>query len=312
MGPRLILVRGDQRDARCESMRATLRDRNMAANSDESSPSLIIMNVKASLSMTALMHMLTELIYFVLYMHQQMPCTYEELQSCCIGHAKEAEELSGGNSTPLSNQQLRSERGRERRESKRLKKLLKLKDEIERIIRSLLSSLSNMSNIRSVLILLGASPLRPKHVYEVQLDCGLNDDETEDRRVDKSKADLSRKLIRALISDAATSSADGPMKLFLLVHASSNSQAAPEDFHPKRGFLVSSKKVCRTLVRIVQEQATNLEDEVSSISLSDRSPSRSQDMDIETDDSREDEDNIWYQCLHTVKGLFEGSSTDAS
>ncbi|KAL3685901.1 hypothetical protein R1sor_003923 [Riccia sorocarpa] len=312
VGPRMILVRGEQRNAESEWMQATGRDRNVAINKDENSSSLITMSVKASLSMKALMHMFRELIYFVLYMHQQMPCTYEELQNCRTSHA--AEEEVGEADSARSSKETRLQRGRERREAKRLRKLLKLKDEIERLVHSLRSGLSILADFRSVLLLLGNSPLRPKHVYEVQLDCELNGrvyDEAEDSRGEKSKSDLSRKLIRALISDAASSSTDGPMKLFLLVQASSNPQRVPEDFPPKRGFVMTGKRICRTLVRIVQEQAKNLEDEVSSISLSDRSPSQSQDMDLDTDDNHDAEDLIWYQCVHTVKGLYEGSSTEA-
>ncbi|KAG6543958.1 hypothetical protein Mapa_014582 [Marchantia paleacea] len=306
IGSRLLVVKAAPGDAERELTKASRGDRrNDVVNRDESSE--ITMNLRTSISSKELLHLLTELIYFVLYMHQQMPCTYEELKNCC----KEQTEAVVARSSGAGDSSNPALRGRQRREeASNLRKLVKLKDQIEKVVRALKSSLTSLSDIRSVLVILGPSPMRPKHVYEVHLRCQVNDvgdDTVEDR---PKSSDLARKLIRALISDGATSSAESSMKLFLVIGASANPISVPEDVHPKRGLVISRKQGSRTSVRLVQQRETNLEAEVSSICLSDPSPSTSDD-----DDSNEslcDNDYMWYQCLHTVKGLFEGNLAEAA
>lgn len=80
IGPRLLVIRGELQDAESEQMWTSPRDKTVAVNKNESS-SVITMNVRASLSVKALLHILTELIYFVLYMHQQMPWCFLLLMS---------------------------------------------------------------------------------------------------------------------------------------------------------------------------------------------------------------------------------------
>lgn len=89
-------------------------------------------------------------------------------------------------------------RGRQRREgASKLRKLVKLKDQIEKVVRAMKCCLTGLSDIRSVLVILGPSPTRPKHVYEVHLRCQLTDvgDDTVEGR--PKSPDLARKVLQS-------------------------------------------------------------------------------------------------------------------
>lgn len=74
---------------------------------------------------------------------------------------------------------------------------MKLKDQIEKVVRAMKCCLTGLSDIRSVLVILGPSPTRPKHVYEVHLRCQLTDvgDDTVEGR--PKSPDLARKVLQS-------------------------------------------------------------------------------------------------------------------
>lgn len=69
MGPRLLVVRAAPGGAESEVSKASRGDRRISGGEF----SEITMNLRTRISREEFLHLLTELIYFVLYMHQQMP-----------------------------------------------------------------------------------------------------------------------------------------------------------------------------------------------------------------------------------------------
>ncbi|GAB2281181.1 hypothetical protein Dimus_015784 [Dionaea muscipula] len=96
--------------------------------------------------------------------------------------------------------------------------------------------------IEDVVLILGASPRRPKYVYEMHFPGGRTVPQAfEDITNTRAKESLSKKVIRALISKGVgPSSYLGPSKLFLLVKAPV-SFSMPLHFLPNRGFRCGNK-----------------------------------------------------------------------
>ncbi|KAG1365167.1 hypothetical protein COCNU_12G001670 [Cocos nucifera] len=123
-----------------------------------------------------------------------------------------------------------------------IKRLEKLMNSISSLLSALQEALDEMPNIQGVTMVLGASPLRPQHVYQMLFFHGKFDrGSAKDSSKSKVAEALSRKAIRALISSGAGSSSyAGPSKLFLLVKSSSTFNL-PLHFLPKRDFQYSKK-----------------------------------------------------------------------
>ncbi|GAB4829590.1 hypothetical protein Ancab_019258 [Ancistrocladus abbreviatus] len=96
--------------------------------------------------------------------------------------------------------------------------------------------------VEDVILILGASPRRPKYVYEMCFSHGrMMAEPLDDRMKSRTTQSLSRKVIRALISKGVGSSSyEGPSKLFLLIKAPV-SFSMPHHFSPKRDFQYSKK-----------------------------------------------------------------------
>ncbi|KAE9463948.1 hypothetical protein C3L33_04097, partial [Rhododendron williamsianum] len=134
--------------------------------------------------------------------------------------------------------------GRMREVKRGIKRLEKMMKTVSSIRTALQLVICVIPNVQQVMLVLGPSPMRPQHVYEVcfahgKVVCGRAGDFTKTRAAEG----LSRKAIRTLISKGAGSdSYAGPTKLFLLVKAPS-SLTVPLHFLPKRDFKYSKKIV---------------------------------------------------------------------
>ncbi|KAL6968332.1 hypothetical protein U1Q18_034136 [Sarracenia purpurea var. burkii] len=196
----------------------------------------------------------------------------------------------------------RKHAGRMREVKQGIRRLEKLMKTVYSLQTALKLMISDIPDIQGVILILGASPIRPQHVYEV---CFSHGKVVSGSAVDctKSRAaeGLSRKAVRALISKGAGSdSYAGPTRLFLMVKAPPSFNL-PLHFLPKRDFRYSKKLVpfrlrfkCRTQVqeRDAQHSVAQTGDPISLID------STSKDL-------------IWFQCRHVIKGLAsETSSTE--
>ncbi|KAG7967493.1 hypothetical protein I3843_08G101300 [Carya illinoinensis] len=181
---------------------------------------------------------------------------------------------------------------------KGIRRLEKLMNTISNLQTALKQVITEFPNIEGVVLVLGASPIRPRHVYEL---CFSHGKAAARGEVDFSKSraadGLSRKAIRTLVSKGAGSgSYPGPCKLFLLVKAPSSFNR-PLHFLPKRDFRFSKKIVplrLRLKCKTRDQKMGALDQTGSSISLTDS-----------TSDNL-----IWFQCRHTIKGLASRTPTE--
>ncbi|XP_050204075.1 uncharacterized protein LOC126654073 isoform X2 [Mercurialis annua] len=178
----------------------------------------------------------------------------------------------------------------------------KLMNAISGIETALKLIISENPKIESFILILGATPLRPLHVYELSFLHGSNSvlSASTDFTTNKAAEALARKAVRALITNGAGSgSYPGPSKLFLLVKAPSSFNL-PLHFLPKRDFKYS-KKIVPVRLRVkcksrgLQMDAPDCaRQNSSSISLRD---SLSEEL-------------IWFQCRHVVKGIACATQTE--
>ncbi|KAK3193814.1 hypothetical protein Dsin_025124 [Dipteronia sinensis] len=198
-----------------------------------------------SLDSSAIFHVIKNVVGFVLYMHQQIPSILQDL--CLEFEALQTEykELEMGltqNEVKGSARRKHISRMREvKHRIRRFDKLMKTVSSLETMLQLIFSEIRN---IQQVVLILGGSPFRPQHVYELYFSHGKFDPRCSgDFAKSKSAEGLSRKAIRDLISKGAGSgSYPGPTKLFLLVKAPSTLNM-PLHFLPKRDFRYSKKIV---------------------------------------------------------------------
>ncbi|KAG8389359.1 hypothetical protein BUALT_Bualt02G0221100 [Buddleja alternifolia] len=244
-----------------------------------------------SLDSSAIFHVVTDILGFILFMHQQIPSVLQDItQEFDELHSeyKELEvELAKSEAKAISTRRKQAARKREVKMGiRRLEKLMKC---ITNLKTALQSMFAEVPNIEKISLVLGPSPLRPLHVYELCFPHGRAT--SGDFSRSKIAETLSRKAIRALISRGAGSdSYGGPTKLFLLVKAPS-SLNLPLHFLPKREFRQNRKNVpfrlrfrCRTRNLEMNAQPSDC---ASSAGLLDSTST----------------DLIWFQCQHTIKGL---------
>uniref|UniRef100_A0A7N0SYC4 Uncharacterized protein n=1 Tax=Kalanchoe fedtschenkoi TaxID=63787 RepID=A0A7N0SYC4_KALFE len=190
-------------------------------------------------------HVVKDILGFILYMHQQIPSVLQDLKFEFESLQTEYEDLELCAKQVEAKAVTRRMNVVKKREVKygikRLQKLMSTTSDVEAALQLILNE---APNIQSVLLILGASSMRPQHVYEMSFLQGC-DFTPGVIGFAKSKAaeGLSRKAIRALISRGAGSSCyGGQSKLFLLVKAPS-SLSLPLHFLPKRDFRYSKKIV---------------------------------------------------------------------
>ncbi|XP_073315266.1 uncharacterized protein [Primulina huaijiensis] len=243
---------------------------------------------------SAIFHIVYDILGFILFMHQQIPSViqditreFDELRD----EYKELEaELLKDDKKPISTRRKQAARKREvKMEIKRLEKMVNC---ISNLKTSVKSMFAEVPNVEKISLVLGPSPLRPLHVYElcfvnIKVDAG-------DFSRSKVAELLSRKAIRTLISRGAGSdSYNGPTKLFLLVKAPSTLNL-PLHFLPKREFKLN-RKVIPFRLRF-RGRALDLDRDAQPDGCADSDgllKSASNDL-------------IWFQCRHTIKGLACG------
>ncbi|XP_042516128.1 uncharacterized protein LOC122090553 [Macadamia integrifolia] len=240
-------------------------------------------------------HFVKEIIGYVLYMNQQIPAVLQDLTLEFDSLQSERKSLE----LALSQEEMkassrRKHNGRMRELKQGVRKLEKLMNSISNIQTAMQLVLNEIPDIQGVIIVLGSNPVRPRHVYEMCFSHGkVTMELTNDFTKSKAAEMLSRKAIRSLISKGAESMPyASPTKLFLLVKAPSSFNL-PAHFLPKRDFRYSRKVVpCRLCVKCkIKDQDMDASQHSPQTATPNKSP-----------DSTEN-DLIWFQCRHTIKGL---------
>ncbi|KAI4386331.1 hypothetical protein MLD38_004272 [Melastoma candidum] len=256
-----------------------------------------------SLGSSIVYHVVNDILGFVLFMYQQIPSILPDMSlefATILGNCKELEaELAKPDLKAASRRsnlaQLRELKQVVRRREKFMNMVSRLQSAIGLVIKV-------CPDIPEVMLVLGGSVLRPLCAYSL---CFLHGNVVSRGESDLSRSKavdvLSRKAIRALISQSAgSSSCPGSMKLFLLVKAPSSFNQHL-DYLPKRDFKIS-KKVApfRLLFRCrkhIQDNGTMTDSQTSSFNC------------LSRDLSKDNEDLIWFQCRHVIKGLACRSPT---
>ncbi|KAL6500463.1 hypothetical protein OROHE_025829 [Orobanche hederae] len=222
----------------------------------EGSSEMEFMNIDLaadSLDCSAIFHVVTDVLGFILFMHQQIPSVLQDITQEFDEMRTEFKELevelakSEGKTVSVR----RKEASRKREVKMGIRRLEKLMDCVYNLKTALRSVITEVPSVEKISLVLGPSPLRPLHIYELSFSHGRSF--SGDFSRSKIAETLSRKAIRMLISRGAGSdSYAGPTKLFLLVKAPSIFNL-PLHFLPKREFRQNKKKVpfrlrfrCRT------------------------------------------------------------------
>ncbi|KAG2693649.1 hypothetical protein I3760_08G105800 [Carya illinoinensis] len=229
------------------------------------------------LDSSVVFHIVNDVLGFVLYMHQQIPSVLQDLclefDTLRIECVELETALTTQNDAKASSLSRRKHLGRMRDAKKGIRRLEKLMNTISNLQTALKQVITEFPNVEGVVLVLGASPIRPRHVYEL---CFSHGKAAARGEVDFSKSraadGLSRKAIRTLVSKGAGSgSYPGPCKLFLLVKAPSSFNR-PLHFLPKRDFRFSKKIVplrLRLKCKTRDQKMGALDQTGSSISLTD-------------------------------------------
>lgn len=228
---------------------------------------------------SVIFHTINDVVAFVLYMHQQIPSTVQDMsvEFDSLNSEYKQLEMDMGNEVKASFRRKHVSRMREIKVGiKRLDKLMKSLLNLETALKVIINEIPTVDG---VILALGGSPLRPQNVYVLEFPRGIDFSNVgDDFARNKAAEALSRKAIRTLISKGAGSVAyPGPNKLFVLIKAPSSFNQ-PQHFLPKRDFKYNRKIVpLRLLFKC-----------------------RNQDQEVATSTS---EDLIWFQCRHVIKGL---------
>ncbi|XP_073158277.1 uncharacterized protein [Henckelia pumila] len=240
---------------------------------------------------SAIFHIVYDILGFILFMHQQIPSVIQDITRDFDELRDEYKELEAELLKDEAKLVLtrRKQAARKREVKMEIKRLEKLMNCISNLKTAVKSMFAEVQNVEKISLVLGPSPLRPLHVYEM---CFVNvKADAGDFSRSKVTELLSRKAIRALISRGAGSdSYGGPTKLFLLVKAPSTLNL-PLHFLPKREFQLNRKVVPFRL------------------------KFRGRTLDLHTDSqpngcagtggllNSASSDLIWFQCRHAIKGL---------
>ncbi|XP_016469250.1 uncharacterized protein LOC107791668 [Nicotiana tabacum] len=257
-----------------------------------------IETISDTLNSSIRFHLVTDILGFVLYMHQQIPSILQDLTLEYDVLNSEYAELETALLQAETGPSHRKHAARKREVRMGIRRLDKLMNTISSLKAALQLMITEFPAIQRVVLILGPSPLRPLHVCELCFShetTASGGDFTRNRVVEA----LSKKAIRVLISKGAGSSfTAGPTKLFLLVQAPSSINL-PLHFLPKRDFRYS-KKIVPLKLRF-SCRSKNLEREACA--------DDAQTAKAITSHSSKLEDVIWFQCRHIIKGLASRTST---
>ncbi|KAM7257049.1 hypothetical protein ACFE04_012790 [Oxalis oulophora] len=199
-----------------------------------------------SIDRSTIFHVIKDILGFVLYMHQQIPSILQDMTIEFDFLNDEYKELDNAlKETQVKASARRNHASRKREVKHGIKRLDKLMKTVSSIQIALQLMLTEVPRIQGVVLILGSSPIRPQHVYELNFAHGAPGGSVGAGEGDFTKCKaaeaLSRKAVRALISKGAGSTVyPGPTKLFLLVKAPSSFNL-PLHFLPKRDFKYSKK-----------------------------------------------------------------------
>nr|GMD51579.1 Melanoma inhibitory activity protein [Ipomoea batatas]GMD56287.1 Melanoma inhibitory activity protein [Ipomoea batatas] len=256
----------------------------------------------ASLDGSFIFHVVADIVGFVLFMHQQIPSVLQDLTFEFDELQEEFKDLE----TALAQEETRGSLRRKHASRKRevrigIKRLEKLMNMVSSMKTALQLIITEIPCIESVLLVLGPSPLRPMHIYELHFSRRArvsSGDYTRTRVVET----LCKKAIRELVSrGAGSSSYPGPTKLYLLVRAPS-SLSLPLHFLPKRDFKCNKK-----VAPIKLQFRGRGNDGLGKTAYHD--DDNQAENAISFSDSASD-DIIWFQCRHVIKGLASRTSTE--
>ncbi|XP_031263808.1 uncharacterized protein LOC116122040 isoform X1 [Pistacia vera] len=255
-----------------------------------------------SLDASAIFHVIKDVFGFVLYMHQQIPSILQDMSLEFESLQSEYKELEMAlRQSELKASSRRNHTNRMRELKHGIRRGEKLMNTVSSFQTALQLIISESPNIQEVILVLGGSPLRPHHVYQLFFSHGKS---VPRGGVDFTKSKvaegLSRKAIRTLISKGAGSgSYPGPSKLFLLVKAPSSLNMPPH-FLPKRDFRYSKKIVPLRLRFKCKTQNKEM-----------RSPSHASQTCSSMGLTDSTSDNlIWFQCRHVIKGIAFNTPTE--
>ncbi|TKY62458.1 hypothetical protein E2542_SST12314 [Spatholobus suberectus] len=228
---------------------------------------------------SAIFHTFYDVVGFVLYMHQQIPSTVQDMSVEFDTMHSEYKQLEMGLGTEVKPSFRRKHVSKMRDIKVGIKRLDKLMNSLLNIQTAFKIMINEVPTIDGVVLALGASPLRPQHIYVLNFFHAIDVSKGADGFARSKAAEgLSRKAIRTLISKGAGSvTYPGPLKLFVLIKAPSSFNQ-PMHFLPKRHFRYNRKVVPLGLLF----------------------KCRDQDQEVATTTS---EDLIWFQCRHVIKGL---------
>ncbi|XP_020593228.1 uncharacterized protein LOC110033546 [Phalaenopsis equestris] len=259
-----------------------------------------------SLSRSDMFHLVKELLGFILYTHHQIPAVLQHLEHEFNGLKEDYKQLELLHSTGVERKEKniyfhRKANMRKNEVKSSIKKLEKLMSSISTLFSALQEAIDGIPDFHGVTFLLGGSPARPQHVYEIFFShFGVNSDNVNHITKSKVAEALSRKVVRALMSNDAGSSISGPTKLFLMIKCPCTFNL-PLHFLPKRDFRCN-KKVLPFKLHIKSKMGDQIMKDLHYNSGNTNSSSLA---DMVANDM------IWYQCRHAVKGLaFKSHETD--
>ncbi|XP_060181375.1 uncharacterized protein LOC132610992 isoform X1 [Lycium barbarum] len=264
---------------------------------EEGEGETIIETLSDTLDSSFKFHLVTDILGFVLFMHQQIPSLLQDLTLEFDELNTEFAELETA-IVQAETCSLRKKHASRKREVRMgIRKLDKLMNTISSLRTALQLMITEFPAIQRVVLILGPSPLRPLHVYELNFSsetAASIGDFIRNRIVEL----LSKKAIRVLVSKGAGSgSSAGPTKLFLFVQAPSSINLHLH-FLPKRDFRYS-KKIVPFKVRF-SCRAKNLEREACADDTHTAKAITSHSSNVD--------DVIWFQCRHIVKGMASRAS----
>ncbi|XP_076890510.1 uncharacterized protein LOC143541621 [Bidens hawaiensis] len=254
-----------------------------------------------SIDACVMFHLVVDLLGFLLFMHHQIPSILQDLSLEFDAMNTEYKDLEVVIAqTEMKASQRGVQMGRKREVKYVIKRLEKLMKTVANTQTALQLAFSEIPHVESVILVLGASPVRPRHVYELCFSHGKDVSEACDFTKTRVAEVISRKVIRTLISKGAGSeSYAGPSKLFLLVKAPSSFNM-PLHFLPKRDFR-QNKKIVPMRLRI---KCRNQDRAVHFLNRDTQPANPSSMLDSTSDDY------IWFQCRHVIKGLVSKSSPE--
>ncbi|RAL45737.1 hypothetical protein DM860_009601 [Cuscuta australis] len=245
-------------------------------------------------------HVVYDIIGFALFMHQQIPSLLQDLTSEfdeLLAEFKELEAVLAHEETTGPARRKHASRKREVRVC--MRRWNKFMNTISNVKTALQLMLTEVPSIETLLLVIGSTPIRPLHVFELHFSQGgrvRSPDYSRTRAVET----ILKKAIRELVSRGAGSSSNpGATKLYLLVRAPS-SLSLPLHFVPKRDFRFSKKKV--EPFKLVFKCKVNGD--------LGKTPGSADNQDANTmtfTDSAFD-DIIWFQCRHVIKGFATRTS----